>query len=439
MSSLIGVRLDFQFYKHHFAARRGISRFQFSKSSLTPIRVCGAAAALGLASACLARRPAPPAAAGQWVAAWQGSPQLTEPRNLPPAPGLTGSTLRQTIRVSLGGAQWRFRVSNEFGDAPLTISAIHVARGAAGRDSIDAPSDVALKFGGRASVSLAPGQAVTSDPATFTADALSDLAVSMYVVMAPPGVTGHPGSRTTSYLVAGNHVTDRTLPSASKTEHWYLLDRADVIAPRTAAAVVVLGNSIADGRGSGTDKNDRWPDDLALRLRAAAATRDVAVLNAGIGGNAVVRGGLGPPALQRFQRDVLDQPGVRWLIVSEGVNDIGGSRPDSAAAVAEHLIAAFKDMISRAHARGLRVYGATILPFGRSFYASAEHEGARQTVNGWIRTSRAFDAVIDFDSAMRDPANPAQLRSDADSGDHLHPNEHGYRLMAAAIDPALFK
>ena len=159
----------------------------------------------------------------------------------------------------------------------------------------------------------------------------------------------------------------------------------------------------------------------------------------GIGGNAVVRGGLGPPALQRFQRDVLDQPGVRWLIVSEGVNDIGGSRPDSAVTVAQQLIAAFKDMISRAHARGLRVYGATILPFGRSFYSTPEHEAARQTVNAWIRTSHAFDAVIDFDSAMRDSVDPKRLRSDADSGDHLHPNENGYRLMAAAIDPALFR
>ena len=439
MSSLIGVRLYFQSSNHRFAAARGIFAFEFYKSSLTPIRVLGAAAAVGLAAGCRPSRPAPPAAAGQWVAAWQGAPQLTEPRNLPPAPGLGGSTLRQTIRVSLGGAQWRFRVSNEFGDAPLTISAIHVAHGAAGRDSIDVASDVVVTFGGRPSVSLAPGEAVTSDPTAMNAGALSDLAVSMYVATAPPGVTGHPGSRTTSYLVAGNHVTDRVLPSASTAEHWYLLSRADVIAPSGAAAVVVLGNSIADGRGSGTDKNDRWPDELALRLRATPATRNVAVLNAGIGGNAVVRGGLGPPALQRFQRDVLDQPGVRWLIVSEGVNDIGGSRPDSAVTVAQQLIAAFKDMISRAHARGLRVYGATILPFGRSFYSTPEHEAARQTVNAWIRTSHAFDAVIDFDSAMRDSVDPKRLRSDADSGDHLHPNENGYRLMAAAIDQALFR
>jgi lysophospholipase L1-like esterase len=423
--SLIGVRLDFRFSK-----------------SVRPFVSAAAALTLLGGAACTRRtapRTGPSPAAGHWVAAWQGPPQLTEPRNLPPAPGLAGSTLRQTIRVSLTGSQWRFRVSNEFGDGPLAILSIHVARGALGRDSIDAPSDVAVTFGGRAAITIAAGQAATSDVVTFDATAFSDLAVSMYVTAAPPGVTGHPGSRTTSYLVAGNHVSDRTLATASKTEHWYLLSRADVSAPASAAAVVVLGNSIADGRGSGTDKNDRWPDNLARRLRTSAATRNVSVLNAGIGGNAVVRGGLGPPALQRFQRDVLDQPSVRWLIISEGVNDIGGSRPDSAASVARQLIAAYENMISRAHARGLRVYGATILPFGRSFYSSPEHESVRQTVNTWIRTSHSLDAVIDFDGAMRDPGAPTQLRPDVDSGDHLHPNEKGYRVMAGVIDLAHFR
>jgi lysophospholipase L1-like esterase len=421
---LIGVRLD----------------FWFSKSARTLVSAGSALTLLG-GAACTPRTApgtAASAAAGHWVAVWQGPPQLTEPRNLPPAPGLAGSTLRQTIRVSLAGSQWRFRVSNEFGDGPLAISAMRIAHGVAGRDSVNAASDVAVTFRGRAGITIAAGQAATSDVVTFDATAFSDLAVSMYVSAAPAGVTGHPGSRTTSYLVAGNHVSDWMLPTASKTEHWYLLSRADVSAPASAAAVVVLGNSIADGRGSGTDKNDRWPDNLARRLRANTATRNVSVLNAGIGGNSVVRGGLGPPALQRFERDVLDQPSIRWLIVSEGVNDIGGSRPDSAAFLSQQLIAAYKDMIARAHARGLTVYGATILPFGGSFYWSAEHEQVRQTVNAWIRGSRDFDAVIDFDRAVRDPTDWSRLRSDLDGGDHLHPNETGYRAMADFVDLARF-
>jgi lysophospholipase L1-like esterase len=173
-------------------------------------------------------------------------------------------------------------------------------------------------------------------------------------------------------------------------------------------------------------------------LHTSAAAAHIAVLNAGIGGNAVLRGGLGPTALARFDRDVLQQAGARWLIVSEGVNDIGGARPDSSASIARQLTAAYQDMIRRARVRHLRVYGATILPFGGSMYSSPEHEAARATVNSWIRDSGAFDAVIDLDAAMRDPANPSRLRPDGDSGDHLHPNELGYRVMADAIDLSLF-
>jgi lysophospholipase L1-like esterase len=217
------------------------------------------------------------------------------------------------------------------------------------------------------------------------------------------------------------------------------LNGVQVLAPPAAAAVVVLGNSIADGRGSGTNRQNRWPDNLARRLRGDPATRDVAVLNAGIGGNTVLRGGLGPTALQRLERDVLLQPGARWLIVSEGVNDIGGAQgPDSAASVARQLQDAYREIIRRAHAQGLRVYGATILPFGGSFYDNPEREAARQTVNAWIRTSGEFDAVIDLDAAMRNPSLPTRLRGETDGGDHLHPNERGYQEIADAIDLRLF-
>jgi lysophospholipase L1-like esterase len=377
--------------------------------------------------------------AGQeWIGAWEAAPQLTEPGNMPPAPGLSGNTLRQRIHPSLGGTQWRFRLSNEFGDGPLEIQSAHVAR-ATSRDAIDPSSDLALRFGGRESVTLPRGEAATSDPISFAADPFSDIAITLYLARTPSGLTGHPGSRTTSFIVPGNHVSAANLGgSAATTLHWYVISGAEVRS-RAAGAVVVIGNSIADGRGSTNDMNDRWPDDLARRLAGAAGGHpSVAVLNAGIGGNAVVRGGLGPTALARFERDVLSQAGVRWAIVCDGVNDIGGSRPDSVAAVALHLIDAYSEMVRRAHARGIRVYGATVMPFGGSQYSSREHDAARVAVNAWIRRSGSFDAVIDFDAATRDPAEPSRLRADVDGGDHLHPSAAGYRLMSDAIDLSLF-
>ena len=358
---------------------------------------------------------------------------------MPPAPGLSRNTLRQLIRPSLDGTRWRFRLSNEFGDGPLVIDAAHVARVGLARGSIDPSTDVTLEFGGNASVTIDARRAVLSDPVSFVAAPFSDMAITLSVAQAPSGLTGHPGSRTTSYVVRGNQVAAASLTDTTPVVHWYAISGAEVES-NAVGAVVVLGNSIADGRGSGTDKNDRWPDNLARRLTAEANTRgSVAVLNAGIGGNAVVRGGLGPTARARFTRDVLSQAGVRWLILSEGVNDIGGARgADSSASIARQLIDAYRDMIRQARARGIRVYGATILPFGGSQYSSPEHESARTTVNAWIRASGAFDGVVDFDRTMRDPGDPTRLRSDGDSGDHLHPNEAGYRTMADAVDLSLF-
>lgn len=374
-----------------------------------------------------------------WVGTWQAAPQLVEERNLPPAPGLSGSTLRQMIHVSVGGSRVRLRFANLFGNGPIQLSGVQIALSAGG-SAIVATSSKTLTFNGTPSVTIKAGTVVESDATDFAVGPLADVTITMLIAQAPSDVTGHPGSRTTTYLQSGDHLADGSMPDAVKTEHWYVLSGLDVIAGNTTSAVAIIGNSITDGRGSGTDKNNRWPDELSRRLRANPATTNVAVLNAGIGGNAVVRGGLGPTALSRVTRDVYQQSGARWAVVFEGVNDIGGARgAEGSAAVARDLIAAYQQFVVDAHLRGLKIYGATILPFGGSQYDSPEHEAARQTVNAWIRSSGAFDAVIDFDAALRDPVNPARLRPDTDSGDHLHPSEAGHHAMAEAVDLMLFR
>ncbi len=373
-----------------------------------------------------------------WVGTWGTSPQLVEPYNLPPAPGLTSNTLRQVVQVSIGGKELRLRFSNAFGTTPVTMSSVHLADSAGG-SAIQPNTDVALTFHGQPSVTIPAGESVISDPFDFDLAPLSDLAVTIDFGSTSPAVTGHPGSRTTSYLQPGDEVSSSDLLEADKTQHWYILTGIDVEAKNSSAAIVALGDSITDGRGSGTDKNDRWPDDLARRLQMDKDSADIAVLNEGIGGNCILHGGLGPPALSRFHRDVLMQNGVRWLIILEGVNDIGTSRGPASATVATNLISAYERMIDQAHTHHIRVYGATITPFGGSFYDSPAHEAARQTVNHWVRTSGKFDAVIDFDAVMRDPQNPLHLLPALDSGDHLHPNEAGYKVMAGAIDLKLFE
>jgi lysophospholipase L1-like esterase len=241
-------------------------------------------------------------------------------------------------------------------------------------------------------------------------------------------------------LLPGNAVSAVDFPDAVQTDHWYIINGIDVVTEESAAAVVVLGNSITDGRGSGTNKQNRWPDELARRLQENPVTRQVAVLNQGIGGNCVLRDCLGPAALSRFERDVIGATKARWLIILEGINDIGQVQSAEAATkIADDLIAAYEQMIDRAHAKGIKVYGATLLPFGGSFYDTTYRETARHKVNEWIRNSDRFDAVIDLDAALRDPENPLRLLLAADTGDHLHPNETGHRMMAEAVDLALFK
>ena len=452
---------------------------------------------LAAAATAASAQPAPPnsgsnvrgvsilyAGSPNWTGSWFASQQIPEPANALPAPYLHNATLRQLIHLSLAGPTIRVRISNAFGAAPLTLSAVHVARPISPDSSrIDPASDRALSFDGLAQVTIPAGADYTSDPLAYPVAAQSDLAISICIDSAPNQQTGHPGSRSTSYAIsgcapasaefttaesaapqsassaAGADQTPPAPPSSSPHfDHWYYLTAVDVIAPPSASAVVILGDSITDGHGATTNGNDRWTDDLARRLLQSAPGHPVAVLNAGLGGNRILNDGLGPNALARLDRDVLAPPGVRALIVHEGVNDLGTfSRSVDAtlteqaqlalhAALVARLIGAYSQIVSRAHAHGIRVIGTTILPFtgNAGYHPGALTESDRQAINAWIRESgpRApghFDAVVDFDRALADPANPTQLRPDYDRGDHLHPSVAGYHAMADAVPLALLQ
>jgi lysophospholipase L1-like esterase len=386
---------------------------------------------------------------GNWVNTWTSMPQLTEPGNMPPPPftqdGLVmaDTTLRQTVRVTVGGPHLRLRFSNAFGGAALPITAASVALPAGGRAgvaAIEPGSARPVTFNGRAATTIPVGAQVVSDPLAFPVAPRTNLTVTVYLRngQASNNITSHPGSRTTSHLLAGNHLGDTDLPGATPTDHWYFLSGVEVLAARGTAGVVMLGDSLTDGRGSTTNGNDRWPDQFADRLR------HLAVLNQAAGGNRVLNDGLGPNALARLDRDVLAQSGAEWLVVFEGVNDIGtaAATPEAQHQIAADLIAAYEQIVVRAHAQGIEVFGATITPFGgNTGYddPAGLREAARQTVNQWIRTSRVFDAVIDFDKVVRDPAAPRQLLPAYDTGDHLHMNPAGYRALANAVPARLFR
>lgn len=381
-----------------------------------------------------------PAAKENWVGTWSTAPQLVEPNNNPPEPGLTNNTLRQVVCVSIGGETLRMRFSNEFSKEPVTMKAVHIAVSKGGA-AIDESTVTELKFNGKPEVTMEPGSLITSDPFDFNLDPRMEVAITIAFGETSPSITGHPGSRTTSYILAGNQTSPSTdYSEAVKTDHWYVINGIDVIGTKKSAAIAIIGNSITDGRGSGTNKQNRWPDELAKRLLANKKTKNIGVLNMGIGGNCVLRGGLGPTALDRFERDILNQHGVKWIIIMEGVNDLGGTRnKDMADRVADELIVAYGNMIDDAHAQGIKVYGATITQIKESFYYADYREEARKKVNDWIRNSGKFDAVIDFAKAMEDPNNPDVILDTAHDGDFLHPNELGYQMMGGAVDLKLFK
>ena len=384
----------------------------------------------------------------RWVGAWAASQQVPEPQNALPAQLASDVTIRQIVRLTAGGPRLRVRVSNLYGAEPLAFTAVRVARPVAPGSSAIAPgTDQAVTFNGREDVIVPAGAEWVSDPVEMAIDPLSSVTVSYHLPRAPDVQTSHPGSRTTTFVARGRRGSDLQLPAdAAPVVRWYQLSGIDVPAKPNSAAIVTFGDSITDGYGVGPDRNERWPDFLAERLQADPSTRHLSVLNHGIGGNRVLLNGIGPNALARFERDVLGQTGVRYVIFLEGVNDLGGltreksASPEAQARLRADIIGAYKQMVARARARGIRTIGATILPFAGSDYYKppAETEANRQAINAWIRQPGSFDAVIDFDAVMRDPARPDRLRPEVDSGDGLHPSIAGYRAMAEAVPLSLF-
>lgn len=384
----------------------------------------------------------------QWVGSWAASQQLPEPRNMLSGDDVSNSTIRQVVHLSAGGERIRMVFSNAFGNAPMWIDAAHVAVSESPATSrIKTDTDHVITFSGSNEVIIPAGADYVSDPVDMPVAALTNLVISFHVPDTIQQQTGHPGSRATSYIASGNKVTAQELSDAKTIEHWYQLAGVQVETGSSASAIVALGDSITDGHAATTNGNDRWPDVLAERLQKDPETHMVSVLNEGIGGNRLLLDGLGPNALARFDRDVIAQPGVKWLIVLEGINDLGTltreapASADKHSALVGHMIAAYEQMVVRAHAHGIKVIGATILPDGASSYyhPDAASEADRQAVNEWIRVKGHFDDVVDFDKVMRDPAHPERILPVYDSGDGLHPSPTGYRVMAAAIPLSLFK
>jgi lysophospholipase L1-like esterase len=382
-----------------------------------------------------------------WIASWGASQQIPEPQNALPPDDLRDATVRQIFHLSAGGSAIRVHLTNAFGIAALHFTSVHIAHplSPAG-NAIDPASDRPLTFAGSADVTIPAGAEFVSDPVEMPVAPLSDLAVSFHLDAPPPGETSHPGSRATSYYVHGDFVAAASFIDPKHVDHWYQVSSIDVLSSPSSATVVALGDSITDGHGATTNGNDRWTDVLAASLQSSPATLNIGVSNQGIGGNHLLIDGAGPNALARFDRDVLAPAGVRWVIVFEGVNDLGGLAihgevpPADHVALVARVLAAYQQIITRAHSHGLRVYGATITPYvGSGYYHPGPlSEADRQAVNQWIRAPGHFDAVIDFDAVVRDPGHPDQLLPVYDSGDHLHPSPAGYKAMGDAVALALF-
>jgi len=384
-----------------------------------------------------------------WVATW-GAAMM--PTHHGTAPDFSGKTLREIVHASIAGKQVRVWFSNRFGAEPLHIGAAHIAlstrsttneAGAAEDGGIQASSDRTLTFHHLGSVVIAPGATIVSDPVSLNVPALSNLSVSIYLPDHTMGLTEHELALETSYAATGNVVNAPSLAGKSWPEpSWYFLSGVDVDSPGDSA-IIAFGDSITDGWRSTADENRRWPDDLARRLASDPGTEHAGVLgvvNVGISGNRVLLDGYGPNALSRIDRDVVARSGARYMIVLESINDIGRFASDHQpyGDLAQRLETGLTQLAMQAHQHGMLVFGATLTPYKGCGYYSPAGDGIRQAVNRWIRTTHVFDGVVDFDKAVRDPQHPLQFAPQYDSGDHLHPNDAGYKAMAAAIPLKLF-
>ena len=383
------------------------------------------------------------AAPDHWVGTWAAAPQReTNSSGTIGTDGTEGTTLREIVHVSLGGPEVRVVLTNEFGVEPLTISAATIAT-SAGDGSIVAGSSAPLTFSGSSTVTIPPGALIVSDPAPLKIAPLSDLAVSLYLPVQPASaLTLHSFADQTNYEVPGDAVTSASLATPKEFYSWKFLKGIDVEVDSDSKAIVAFGDSITDGARSTRDKNLRWPDILAQRLQSNKKTAKLGVLNEGIGGNRILHDGAGSNALARFDRDVLAQAGVKYLVILEAINDIGqAARLDNPHDIvtADDLIAAYSQMARRAHTHGIKVIGATLTPYVGAGYASPKGEAIRQALNQWIRTTKELDGVADFDKATSDPTNPSVFSSTADGGDHLHPGDAGYKAMGESIDLKLFE
>jgi lysophospholipase L1-like esterase len=378
-----------------------------------------------------------------WVATWGSSQsRAVGAEDLPKQP-FDGATLRQVVRISVGGTKLRLHLSNAFGDRALVVRSVYAGpAGSTGAGAVDPHSQFPVFFNGNAGATIPAGAEYVSDPVSITVAPLSDVTITMLIDSAPKSITTHSGARATTYLISGDHVIEDRFLSPETLPHWYFLAGVEVQGAPKVTSVVTLGDSITDGHGVALDTNQRWPDVLARRLSKAR----IAVVNQGIGGNRVLEDGLGPNALARFDRDVLGTTGARYLIVLEGVNDLGGldrtavHPPEAHDALVKALETAFVQIVDRAHSHGLVVFGGTVTPYRDSdyYHPSEQSEADRNALNQWIRTAGVFDAVIDFDKAMRDPAHPDRMDREVDSGDHLHPNPAGYERMGETIPLELF-
>jgi lysophospholipase L1-like esterase len=351
--------------------------------------------------------------------------------------------LREVVHTSIAGMSVRVRLTNEFGTEPLRIDAAAIATSAGG-SSIDAASSHELMFGGSPSIVIPPGAEVLTDPVAMATQASANLAISIYLPLQQVSdVSVHSSAQQDNFIQAGNHVRDASLAAPSITPSWYFLKGVDVVpANPHAAAIVAFGDSITDGALSTENANHRWPDYLSARLQSNPATAHLAVLDEGIGGNCVLIHCVAQNALARFDRDVLSQAGVKYVIVLEGINDIGRLHEPNLPnykLTAEDLEQGFAQLVARAHEHGIKVFGATITPYKGAGYFTENGELIRQAVNHWILTSGVFDGAIDFDRATGDPANPLTFARQYDSGDHLHPKDAGYAAMADSIDITLFR